>query len=54
MIEKLHIFYTDITGATAVEYSILAAGIGLAIYGVLSALGVDIAGALSTVDSSIK
>lgn len=54
MIDKLKNFYADIIGATAVEYSLIAAGIGLAIFGILSALGVDIAGALTNVDNAIN
>ncbi|MCJ8324079.1 MAG: Flp family type IVb pilin [Rhizobiales bacterium] len=54
MIAKLKYFYADITGATAVEYSLIAAGIGLAIFGILSAIGVDIAGVLTSVDNSIN
>ncbi|MGK2870734.1 MAG: Flp family type IVb pilin, partial [Alphaproteobacteria bacterium] len=42
--EKLHAFKDDVSGATAIEYGLIAAGIGLVVLAAASTLG----GQLST------
>ncbi len=37
--EKIHAFKQDISGATAIEYGLIAAGIGLVVLTAASALG---------------
>ena len=44
----------DETGATAIEYCLIAAAIALAIIGLVNALGINIAGKLSQISSMLK
>jgi pilus assembly protein Flp/PilA len=47
-------FLADETGATAIEYCLIAAAIALAIIGLVNALGINIAGKLSQISSMLK
>lgn len=40
--EKIRVFLKDETGATAIEYAVIAAGIGVAILGAVNALGTNL------------
>ena len=61
LITKLHTrltdlktFYQDISGATAIEYGLIAAGIAVAIIAAVFALGDDITGFFESVSSELK
>lgn len=45
-------FYRDETGATAIEYALIAAGIAMAIVTVVATLGSNLAGAYQRVANS--
>jgi pilus assembly protein Flp/PilA len=47
-------FLTDDTGATAIEYSIIAAGIGVAIITAVNGLGSAVSGTFNTISTSLK
>ena len=47
-------FLADETGATAIEYGLIAAAIALAIIGLVNALGINIADKLSQISSMLK
>ena len=47
-------FLTNESGATAVEYCLIAAAIALAIIGLVKALGINIAGELASINSQLK
>jgi len=47
-------FMKDETGATAIEYSLIAAGIALAIVATVQALGTQLNTTFSTVSTSLK
>lgn len=47
-------FLADESGATAIEYCLIAAAIALAIIGLVNALGIDIAEKLSEISSQLK
>ena len=47
-------FVKDESGATAIEYGLIAAGISLAIIAVVNGLGSKIQGTFSTISSSLK
>jgi pilus assembly protein Flp/PilA len=47
-------FLTDETGATAIEYSLLAAGIGVAIITAVNGLGTAVNGTFNTISTAIK
>jgi pilus assembly protein Flp/PilA len=47
-------FFKDQTAATAIEYSLLAAGIALAIVAVVQALGTQVKVPFSTMSSALK
>ena len=44
----------DESGATAIEYCLIAAFIALAIIAMVNALGIDVAGELAQINSSLK
>jgi pilus assembly protein Flp/PilA len=46
-------FLTDETGATAIEYGLIAAGISVAIIAVVNALGTQLQTTFSTVSSQL-
>jgi pilus assembly protein Flp/PilA len=47
-------FVKDESGATAIEYGLIAAGIALAIIAVVNGLGSNLQGKFSTINSSLK
>ena len=47
-------FLADESGATAIEYCLIAAAIALAIIGLVNALGINIAEKLSMIASQLK
>ena len=47
-------FLADESGATAIEYGLIAAAIALAIIGLVNALGINIAEKLSLISSQLK
>jgi pilus assembly protein Flp/PilA len=48
------LFVRDELGATAIEYSIIAAGIALAIIATVNGIGTSLQPAFSTVQSALK
>ena len=50
----LKTFYQDKSGATAIEYGLIAAGIAVAIIAAVFALGEDITGFFESVSSELK
>jgi pilus assembly protein Flp/PilA len=47
-------FWRDETGATAIEYGLIAAGISLAIIAVVNGLGTNLSGMFTSINSSLK
>jgi pilus assembly protein Flp/PilA len=47
-------FVKDESGATAIEYGLIAAGISLAIIAVVNGLGTNLSTKFSTVNTSLK
>jgi pilus assembly protein Flp/PilA len=47
-------FVRDESGATAIEYGLIAAGISLAIIAVVNGLGTKLNGTFSSISSSLK
>jgi pilus assembly protein Flp/PilA len=47
-------FWRDETGATAIEYGLIAAGIALAIIAVVNGLGTRLNSKFSSINSSLK
>ena len=47
-------FVTDQSGATAIEYGLIAAGISLAIIAVVNGLGTNLNTKFSNINSSLK
>ena len=47
-------FLSDETGATAIEYGLIAAGIALAIIGAVNSLGTTLNGTFASVNTSLK
>ena len=47
-------FLRDETGATAIEYGLIAAGISLAIIGVVDGMGTKLNTKLTSINSSLK
>jgi pilus assembly protein Flp/PilA len=54
MVRLLRRFLTDQTAATAIEYSLIAAGIALAIVVVVQAIGTQVQVPYATVSSALK
>ena len=50
----LKTFYQDVSGATAIEYGLIAAGIAVAIIAAVFALGEDITGFFTSVSTELK
>ena len=50
----LKAFYRDKSGATAIEYGLIAAAIAVAIIGAVFALGEDITGFFTTVSEKLE
>jgi pilus assembly protein Flp/PilA len=47
-------FFADESGATAIEYGLIAAGISLAIIAVVNGLGTNLSTQFNSVNSSLK
>ncbi len=47
-------FIADETGATAIEYGLIAAGISLAIIAIVNGLGTNLKGKFTSINSSLK
>jgi pilus assembly protein Flp/PilA len=47
-------FLSDESGATAIEYGLIAAGIALAIIAVVNGIGTNLNGQFSSINSSLK
>jgi pilus assembly protein Flp/PilA len=47
-------FVKDESGATAIEYGLIAAGISLAIIAVVNGLGTSLSGKFGSISSSLK
>lgn len=54
MMKTLRSFYQDETGATAIEYGLIAALVSVAAIGALSALGGSLKGIFTTVSSQLS
>jgi pilus assembly protein Flp/PilA len=54
MMTKLREFLRDESGATAIEYGLIAAGISLAIIGVTKNLGVKLNSTFTSISSALK
>ena len=50
----LRAFLADETGATAIEYALIAAGIGIAILTAVNALGTAISSKFNTIKNSLN
>lgn len=47
-------FISDETGATAIEYGLIAAGISLAIIAVVNGLGTNVKGKFTSINTSLN
>jgi len=47
-------FFADESGATAIEYGLIAAGIALAIIAVVNGLGTNLNGMFTSINASLK
>lgn len=54
MLRKLRAFVADESGATAIEYGLIAAGISLAIIAVVNGLGTTLKGKFTLINTSLK
>ena len=54
MKRRLSEFWSDNSGATAIEYGLIAAGISLAIIAVVNTLGVNINDKFTSINTSLK
>jgi len=54
MTKALMAFLADETGATAIEYGLIAAGISLAIIGVVDGLGTKLNSKFASINTSLK
>ncbi|HEY8337483.1 MAG TPA: Flp family type IVb pilin [Tardiphaga sp.] len=54
MTRRLKAFWSNESGATAIEYGLIAAGISLAIIAVVNGLGGNINGKFADINSSLK
>jgi pilus assembly protein Flp/PilA len=54
MRRKLKAFWSDESGATAIEYGLIAAGISLAIIAVVNGLGTNMNTKFSDINGSLK
>jgi pilus assembly protein Flp/PilA len=54
MIELVRKFWADETGATAIEYGLLAAGISLAIIAVVNGMGTKLNTKFTSINNSLK
>ena len=51
---KIAAFLKDESGATAIEYGLIAAGIAVAIIGIVNTLGSNLAGKFSSISTQLK
>ena len=54
MQRTLNKFFNDESGATAIEYGLIAAGIALAIIAVVNGLGTNLNGMFTSINTSLK
>jgi pilus assembly protein Flp/PilA len=54
MIALVRKFWTDETGATAIEYGLIAAGISLAIIAVVNGIGAKLNTKFASINTSLK
>ena len=54
MTRLLREFIADTTGATAIEYGLIAAGISLAIISIVNGLGTNLKNKFTSVNSSLR
>jgi pilus assembly protein Flp/PilA len=54
MLRQLTAFLSDQTGATAIEYGLIAAGIAVAIIATVAALGTQLNTTFSSVSTALK
>ena len=54
MLHHIKKFFSDESGATAIEYGLIAAGISLAIIAVVNGLGSNLNGKFTDINSSLK
>jgi pilus assembly protein Flp/PilA len=54
MQQRLRQFWSNESGATAIEYGLIAAGISLAIIAIVNGLGGNINGKFDSINSSLK
>lgn len=54
MLQKLRAFLKDETAATAIEYSLIAAGISIAIISIVKGVGTKLNGTFSSISSQLK
>lgn len=54
MLRKLRAFAADESGATAIEYGLIAAGIALAIIAVVNGLGTRLNTKFTSINTSLK
>ena len=54
MTKFMKLFASDESGATAIEYGLIAAGISVAIVGIVGTLGENITAAFTTISNEIK
>jgi pilus assembly protein Flp/PilA len=54
MLKKMRAFIADETGATAIEYGLIAAGISLAIIAIVNGLGTNLKGKFTSLNTSLK
>jgi len=54
MVRHLGRFWSDQSGATAIEYGLIAAGIAVVIIGTLQALGTNLNTTFSSVSTALK
>jgi pilus assembly protein Flp/PilA len=54
LLRSLIKFFADESGATAIEYGLIAAGIALAIIAVVNGLGTNLNSMFTSINSSLK
>jgi pilus assembly protein Flp/PilA len=54
MMKTIRRFFKDETGATAIEYGLIAAGISLAIIAIVSGLGTNLKTKFTSINTSLK
>jgi pilus assembly protein Flp/PilA len=51
---KLNAFFRDESGATAIEYGLIAAGISVAIIGIVNTLGTQLSTTFTNISTQLK